>query len=116
MKKSTQSVSPELFVQLYCESAAAGHTMSQFAERLGWGYGRTHSRVRYYKKRGWKSPTLVRPERENTKPQLDINRLNQITAAETRRLDGTTDVLPRVQRVNPVQLASSPNGWTAINS
>jgi len=116
MKKSSRSVSPELFVQLYCESAAAGHTISQLAERLGWNYGKTHSRVRYYKKRGWNAPPLARKLRDDIKPQLDIERLNQITVSEVRRLSGVSDVLPRVQRVNPVQLADGPNGWSPIRS
>lgn len=116
MKKSSRSVSPELFVQLYCESAAAGHTMSQLAERLGWSYGHTHSRVRYYKKRGWKAPPLTRQKRDDIKPVIDVDRLNAITAAEARRIAGSDDVLPRVQRVNPSQLAASPNGWSSIHS
>jgi hypothetical protein len=112
--KKTRTVSPELFVQLYCESAAAGHTMSQFAERLGWSYGKAHSRVRYYKKRGWKAPPLVRKQREDIKPQLDIGRLNQITAAESRRLTG--ECLPREPRVTLSDLPHSPNGWASIHS
>lgn len=86
MKKLT----PALFVQLYMESHAAGHTMRQFADRIGMLPRRAYARVRHYRRRGVQLPALA-PGRKlmGRADRLDVAALNAIVA------DGACDALAR---------------------
>ena len=51
-------VSSALFVQLWMESHAAGHTVRQFADRVGMSYRSAAARSAFYRKRGVALPKL----------------------------------------------------------
>lgn len=69
-------VTPALFVQLYMESHAQGHTLKQLSERLGWDYRTTYARAYFYAKRGVKLPKLS-GLRQSGSP-IDVSALNAI--------------------------------------
>ena len=79
---TAQRISAPLFVQLYMESVAAGHTTTQFAERLGWKYARVHTRIKLYRKKGIRLPNLT-PGRSAVamNPRLDVDSLNDMISA-----------------------------------
>ena len=83
-----QKLTPSLFVQLYMESLAAGHTMRQFANRIGMTTGAAYNRVRHYRKRGVKLPALAegRPF-SGTKAALDTVALNAIVTDSVRAME-----------------------------
>ena len=83
-----QKLTPSLFVQLYMESLAAGHTVRQFADRIGMTTGAAYNRVRHYRKRGVKLPDLA-PGRPfaGRKSALDTAALNAIVADSVRVMD-----------------------------
>lgn len=76
---ATRQVSAQLFVQLYLESVAAGHTMTEFAKRLGWTYRHAASRAQFYKKRGVDLPALAdgRHKLQGREP-LNVAGLNEL--------------------------------------
>jgi hypothetical protein len=76
-----QRITPALFVQLWMESHAAGHTMRQFADRIGMKTSQTYARAFHYRKRGVQLPALARSEyRTKGKSKLDVVALNAIVA------------------------------------
>lgn len=75
-----QKITPALFVQLYMESHAQGHTVTQFAERLGMKRDVAYSRARRYIKAGVRLPSLRMPPPQGRVP-LDVRGLNQVVAA-----------------------------------
>lgn len=74
-----RQVSAQLFVQLYLESVAAGHTMTEFAKRLGWTYRHAAARAQFYKKRGVDLPALAdgRHKLQGREP-LNVAGLNEM--------------------------------------
>lgn len=101
MKKLT----PALFVQLYMESHAAGHTMREFADRIGMKYQHAYARARHYRKRGVRLPALTAGRREMaTRESLDIESLNAIVGDGRSQSVGALLNGRRVQR-SPVVLA-----------
>ena len=79
-RKSFPGVTPELFTRLYMESWKAGHTVREFADRIGLPPVNVHSRVRYYRKRGAHLPDL-RPASAGRPPAstaLPISLMNRI--------------------------------------
>ena len=76
---ATRQVSAQLFVQLYLESVAAGHTMTEFAKRLGWNYRHAASRAQFYRKRGVDLPALAdgRHKLKGREP-LNVASLNEL--------------------------------------
>lgn len=96
-----KKVSPALFVSLYMESHAAGHTMVQFAARIGVAYLTARSRVAYYKRRGVRLPALRDGRGGRRCPGLAVGELNAIVESASRergsrsRLNGSPVVLAR---------------------
>jgi hypothetical protein len=83
---SARRISPEMFVRLYMESVAAGHTMDQFSQRLGCSYGRAYSRVSLYRKRGVRLPPLAPAKRGlRAGNPLDIRSLNGLVSQMAER-------------------------------
>lgn len=76
----TQKITPALFVQLYMESHAQGHTIAQFAERLGIPYNLAYTRARRYTRAGVRLPKL-RQGKQTGRLALDVRGLNQVVAA-----------------------------------
>jgi hypothetical protein len=76
---ATRQVSAQLFVQLYLESVAAGHTMTEFSKRLGWTCRHAASRASFYKKRGVDLPRLAdgRHKLQGREP-LNVAGLNEM--------------------------------------
>lgn len=74
-----RQVTAQLFVQLYLESVAAGHTMTEFATRLGWDRNQAAGRVHYYRKKGVDLPSLAdgRKGPPNRRP-LNVAGLNEM--------------------------------------
>lgn len=58
-RKPKTGITPEVFTQLYMESWKAGHTVRQFASRIGMTPVAAHARLRHYRKRGVAFPDLV---------------------------------------------------------
>lgn len=77
---ASRQVTPQLFVQLYLESVALGHTMTEFANRLGWAYRRTRARADYYRRKGVDLPKLADGRHLNLKGRepLDVSGLNEM--------------------------------------
>lgn len=76
---ATRQVSAQLFVQLYLESVAAGHTMTEFAKRLGWTYRHAASRAQFYRKRGVDLPALASGRRApKGREPLNVAGLNEM--------------------------------------
>ena len=83
-----QKLTPALFVQLYMESLAAGHTMRQFADRIGMPTRLAYTRACYYRKRGVRLPKLASGQHaRGRRDRLDVAALNAIVA------DGACDAL-----------------------
>lgn len=75
----TRQVSAQLFVQLYLESVAAGHTMTEFSKRLGWTYRHAASRAQFYRKRGVDLPSLASGRRVlKGREPLNVAGLNEM--------------------------------------
>jgi hypothetical protein len=102
MKKLT----PDLFVRLYMESHAAGHTMRQFADRIGLSYNHAYARAHHYRKAGVQLPALANGRATPApKPSLDVASLNAIVAdpaaapvARTAQAAGFSPLGARTQR------------------
>ncbi|NDE15117.1 hypothetical protein EBZ80_09330 [bacterium] len=74
-----RQVSAQLFVQLYLESVAAGHTMREFSKRLGWTYARAAQRAGFYRKRGVDLPRLADGRRTlHGREPLNVAGLNEM--------------------------------------
>ena len=78
-RKKGSGIKSETFLRLYMESWKAGHTVRQFADRVGVTPSNVHSRVRYYRSRGAKIPNLRSAARFGRKVEpVNIGRLNVI--------------------------------------
>jgi hypothetical protein len=98
--KMTKILTPALFVQLYMESHAAGHTMRRFADRIGLTYRQAAARTRFYRKRGVQLPPFVRAtQRSQRSDTLDVAALNAIVAGDQFELPVDAPVHPR-RRLN----------------
>lgn len=89
-------VTPALFVQLYMESHAQGHTLKQLSERLGWDYRTTYARAYFYAKRGVKLPKLS-GLRQSGSP-IDVSALNEIVGQYKSRSPRVVGVARRKKR------------------
>jgi hypothetical protein len=96
-------VTPALFVQLYMESHAQGHTMKQLAERLGWQYRVVYARAYLYTKRGVKLPKLAGIRRSGS--PIDVSALNAIVGQYKQRPARTNGRVIGVGRRRRKQLA-----------
>jgi hypothetical protein len=78
---ASRQITPQLFVQLYLESVAAGHTTTELSERLGWTYRRTRGRADYYRRKGVDLPKLADGRNGQGlvgREPLDVGGLNQM--------------------------------------
>lgn len=74
-----RQVTAQLFVQLYLESVAAGHTMTEFAKRLGWDRNQAAGRVYFYRKKGVDLPPLSDGRKTPpNRPPLNVAGLNEM--------------------------------------
>jgi len=84
-----------LFARLYMESWASGHTLRQFAERVGMSVNGVRSRLYFYRKKGWKPPQL-HAKRTGGRQPLNVAAMNAIVAEVIIRPDrehGTTELV-----------------------
>jgi hypothetical protein len=67
----------EMFIQLYMESYSAGHTVRQFAERVGLTSGNVRGRIYHYRKRGVRLPSLKSAIGPRQRPRLNVGEINR---------------------------------------
>lgn len=77
-RKSKTGMTPVLFAQLYMESWKAGHTVRQFADRVGFTVARVHARVQHYRKKGLDFPSLKRSSQLGGKVPLPVDAMAAI--------------------------------------
>lgn len=78
VSRSAKTITARLFVQMCMESHAAGHTLREFADRIGMPYRQAYSRYFYYRRRGVDLPALKRAKRTLPERALEVGELNML--------------------------------------
>lgn len=78
VSRSPKTIDARLFVQMWMESYGAGHTIREFADRVGMKYAQAYARYRFYRKKGVDLPELTRCRRNPAGHALPIGELNML--------------------------------------